>query len=93
MAQVRALSSSTDMKTSSSVRIAQRPAVAARSCRVARQQNKQMMSAVSSCPALIKPQQVQRSSHMVCVAAQEAPAQQNTATKVRWTYMVKTAAE
>lgn len=79
MAQtMRALSSSTDMK-SAAVRAPQRPAVAVRSARVSRQQAKQ--GASSSCPSVLRPQQIQRSSPIVSVAAQEAPASQATATK------------
>lgn len=80
---MRALSNTTDMKTAN-VRAPQRPAVAARSARVSRQQNKQVqVSALSSCTSVLRPQQVQRSSPIVSVAAQEAPATQQTATKVR----------
>jgi hypothetical protein len=84
MAQtMRALSNTTDMKTAN-VKAPQRPAVVARSARVSRQQNKQVqMSALSSCTSVLRPQQVQRSSPIVSVAAQEAPATQQTATKVR----------
>jgi hypothetical protein len=84
MAQtMRALSNTTDMKTAA-VRAPQRPAVLARSARVGRQQSKQMqMSTISSCPSVPRPQQVQRSSPIVSVAAQEAPTAQATSTKVR----------
>jgi hypothetical protein len=84
MAQtMRALSGSTDMK-SAAVRAPQRPAVTVRSARVSRQQAKQVqMGAISSCTSVLRPQQIQRSSPIVSVAAQEAPAAQATATKVR----------
>lgn len=82
MAQtMRALSNTTDMKTAS-VRAPQRPVVVARSCRMSRQQNKQQMGAMSSCMSLAKPQQMERSAPIVRVAAQEAPAAQQTSTKV-----------
>lgn len=82
MAQtMRSLSNTTDMKTAS-VRAPQRPVVVARSCRVSRQQSKQQMGAMSSCMSLAKPQQMERSAPIVRVAAQEAPAAQQTSTKV-----------
>eukprot|EP00882_Tetradesmus_deserticola_P004462 GHRQ01004707.1.p1 GENE.GHRQ01004707.1~~GHRQ01004707.1.p1 ORF type:complete len:211 (+),score=90.42 GHRQ01004707.1:121-753(+) len=57
----------------------QRPAMGAVAGRVARVQQRQLSQA--SFAPVARPQQVQRNTHVICVAAQEAPAQQETATQ------------
>jgi predicted amidohydrolase len=80
MAQTMRVTSSTQMKGARTM-APQRPAMGAVVGRVARVQHRQMSQA---CVAPVaRAQQMQRNTHVVCVAAQEAPAQQETATQVR----------
>lgn len=80
MAQTMRVASSTEIKGARSM-APQRPAMGAVAGRVARVQHRQMAQA--SFAPVARAQQLQRNTHVVCVAAQEAPAQQETATQVR----------
>lgn len=76
---MRAMSTTTEMKGARSL-APTRPAMAAFSGRVARVQQRQVSQA--SFGPVKRVQQLQRNTHVVCVAAQEAPAAQETATQV-----------
>jgi hypothetical protein len=80
MAQTMRVASSTQMKGARTM-APQRPAMGAVVGRVAGVQQRHMSQACFA--PVARAQQVQRNTHVVCVAAQEAPAQQETATQVR----------
>jgi hypothetical protein len=84
---MRSLANAADMKSGVRAHPVQRSAVVARSqllrAKSSGRQQRAAHVAAGSAAAPIRPQQALRSSHIVCVAAQEAPAaQQKTATQV-----------
>lgn len=96
---MRSGATGSELRTSTGARVPQRAAVISRSGRVSRAAPIPGLQQAHSCGvaaplplAAARPQQLQRASHVVCVAAQEAPAQQETATKVGgllWSRMLR----